>query len=119
MELNSFCNIGINLPPHVAHRNRELLPAPAIFSPIYFRHNAFELLESGFRLVPHVVLGNFVPVLLWHFPFDTASFDLMQKVINGHVLLRLAVEPWRVLPSLVDELQVELLDLECFQHSKG
>lgn len=119
MELNSLCDVGINLPPHVPHRNGELLPAPAIFSPIYFRHNALKLLESGFRIVPHVVLGNFVPVLLRHFPIDAASFDLMQKVINGHVPFRLAVEPWRVLPSLVDELQIEFLDLKCFQHSKG
>lgn len=116
MELNSLCDVGIDLPPHVPHRNRELLPAPAIFAPIYFRHNALEFLESGFRLVPHVVLGYFVPVLLWHLPLGAASFDLMQKVVNGHVLLRLAVKPWRVPPRLVDGLQIELLDLECFQH---
>lgn len=113
MELNSLCDVGINLPSHVPHGNRELLPGPAIFTPIYFRHDALELLESGFRLFPHVVLSNFVPVLLWHLPLGAASFDLMQKVFNGHVPLRLAVEPWRVLPRLVDGFQVEVLDLEC------
>lgn len=118
MDLNSLRDVGIDLPPHVAHCNRELLPAPAIFTSIYFCHDVFEFLESGFRLFAHVVLGDFVPVLLWHLPVNAARFNLMQKVINGHILLRFAVKPWGVFPRLVDGLQIELLDLECFQHSE-
>jgi len=94
----------------------ELLPAPSIFPSVYLSHDSLDLLESGFRLRPHVVLGDFVPVFLWHLPVDATCFDLLQEVVYGHISLRLAIELGRLIPRLVDRLQIEVLDLECVEH---
>jgi hypothetical protein len=104
---------------HVHHGDCELLPVPPVLSPLDSRHDSLELVEPFFGLVTHVMLSNFMPVLLWNFAFDAALFDLFKPSFERHILLAVSEETWGIGPGLVNGFEVERFDFEYAEHRHG
>lgn len=62
------------------------------------------------------MLRYFVPILLRYTAFDASLLDLVQPFLDWHVLLRVTVEDWTILPFFVDRLEVKWLDFERIEH---
>lgn len=101
---------------HVLHRDFKLLPAPTILATIDLSHDILQFQKASFRLWAQIMLGDFVPVLLWYLAFDTARLDFLEPLVDRHVFLGLSIKHGRVSPGLVDGVEVEFLDLECLEH---
>lgn len=106
----------IDFPTHILHCNLKFLPTPTVLASVHLSHDILQLYQTRFGFVAEVVLGNLMPVLLWHLAFDTTSSNFLEPVVYGHVPLGISVEHGRVLPSFVDWAKIELFDLESFEH---
>ncbi len=107
------------LTAHVAHRDLEILPRPAVLAAVHVLHDQLELVEAGLGLVGHVVLCDLVPVLARDLALDAARFDLSEPVVDWDILLRVPDESWGILPLGVDGFELERLNLKCVQHREA
>lgn len=106
----------IDTPSHILHGNLEFLPGPSIFISMDLVYHRLELVEPSFRFLPHEMLSNLVPILLWNLPFLATGLDLVQPCVDGRVFLVVSSENWTISPGGKYRFQVVRLEFERVEH---
>lgn len=70
----------------------------------------------SFRFLPHEMLSNLVPILLWNLPFLATGLDLVQPCVDGRVFLVVSSENWTISPGGKYRFQVVRLEFERVEH---